>query len=67
MKQLKLNDVIKSLKEIKSKHGNLNCISCIDDEGNEYNPVIFHATPMQVDKNCEFVSDTKGINSVCIN
>ena len=67
MEQLKIDDVIKRLKEVKSKHGNLKCISSIDDENNAFTPVIFHATPMNMDKDCEFVSDTKGINSVCIN
>ena len=67
MKQLTISDVIKRLKEVKSKHGNIKCISSIDDEWIGFVTVIFHATPMNMNKDCEFVSDTKGINSVCIN
>ena len=67
MKQLTINEVIKRLKEVKSKYGNLKCVASIDDDGNAFTQVIFHATPMQLDKDNEFISDTEKINCVCIN
>ena len=67
MKQLTINEVIKRLQEVKSKHGNLKCVASIDDEGNAFNPIIFHPTPMQLNKNNEFISDEDGFNCVCVN
>ena len=68
MKQLTINEVIKRLQEVKSKHGNLKCVASIDDEGNAFNKVIFHSTPMNVNKDGEFIDDfEKNVNCVCIN
>ena len=66
MTQLKISEVIKGLQEVKAKYGNLKCVASIDDEGNAFNSVIFHATPMRLNKNNEFVSNDKA-NCVCIN
>ena len=67
MKQLTVNEVIKRLQEVKSKYGNLKCVASIDDEGNAFNKVIYHATPMNVEGG-EFIDDDeKNVNCVCIN
>ena len=68
IKQLTINEVIKRLQEVKSKHGNLKCVASIDDEGNAFNKVIFHPTPMNVNQAGEFIDDDeKNVNCVCIN
>ena len=47
MKTLKIKEVIALLTKVEKEHGNLPCVASSDDEGNNYNQVIFAPTPMR--------------------
>ena len=68
MKQLTIKEVIAILQNTLKKSGNLPCVYSIDDEGNAYEKVLFCGTPMNLDKDLEFIDDdeTKA-NVICIN
>jgi hypothetical protein len=70
MKTRKLSELIRELKEIKDKHGDLPLCHSSDDEGNSYHEVLFSPTPMNMKKtkhNLEFISDMHKPNYICIN
>ena len=67
---MKLNEYIKQLQEVKRKHGNLECIYSIDDEGNDFHSIHYSPTPMNDEKGeygMEKVHDNKKPIYVCVN
>ena len=70
MKTLKIKEVIALLKKVEKEHGNLPCVASSDDEGNNYNQVIFAPTHMRFKGdehgNLEWESD-ENPNYICIN
>ena len=44
---MKITELMHQLRQIKKKHGDLECIYSIDDEGNDFHPVHFHPTTMK--------------------
>ena len=70
MKVKKIKEVITLLKKAEKEHGNLPCVASSDDEGNNYNQVLFAPTPMKFRDdghgNLEWLSD-ENPNYICIN
>ena len=78
---MKLSDYIEGLKDILENEGDLYVIYSIDEEGNDYLPVLFTPSVGNYDKDCrEFNSGAENlaelreeydedfpINAVCIN
>ena len=67
---MKLNEYIKQLQEVKRKHGNLECIYSIDDEGNDFHSIYYSPTPMNDEKG-EYetykIKDNKTPVYICVN
>ena len=62
-----LSELIRNLKDSKKKYGNLECVYSIDDEGNDFQPVIFSPTPMSKDEKGHHRSDDQKPKCICIN
>ena len=63
---MKITELMHQLRQIKKKHGDLECIYAIDDEGNDHHPVHFHPTPMKKDIH-GFRSEEDKPKFICIN
>ena len=64
----KLDNLIENLKMMRKTYGNLPLVYSIDDEGNDYEDVIFTPTPMSMDEDYEvFDSDLDNPTHLCIN
>ena len=66
----KISDVIEGLQKVKKEHGDLDCISASDEEGNSFGYVYFSPTPMNYDGEWEARdpnSKEYPVNAVCIN
>ena len=44
---MKITELMHHLRQVKKKHGDLECIYSIDDEGNDFHPVHFSPTTMK--------------------
>ena len=70
MKTRKLSELIRELKQIKDKHGDLPLCHSSDDEGNSFHEVLYSPTPMKMKKtkySLDFISDSQKPNYICIN
>ena len=70
---MKLNELIKNLKEVEKKYGNLDVIYAIDDEGNGYQDIYSSPTICERLSDDSYIEDenlkfnTKKPNTVIIN
>ena len=63
-----LDNLIENLKHMRKEHGNLPLLYSIDDEGNEFEDVIFTPTPMSLDEDLDiFDADEDNHTHLCIN
>lgn len=64
----KLDDLIENLQFFRKNYGNLPLVYSIDDEGNDYEDVIFTPTPMSMDEDLDVLdSDLDNPTHLCIN
>mgnify|MGYP003150029770 CR=1 FL=1 len=65
---MNLKNYIKKLKKLEKKHGDLIIIYSIDDEGNEFHPVIYNPGAGKYDiESGEYYNSIKNCNAICIN
>ena len=63
---MKINKLIAYLLLIEKEHGNIDCITASDDEGNSFTPIYYSPSTGRFDGG-DWDGDSDDVNAVCVN